>query len=144
MGIVLGSVTTQLLHESPCSVLLARAPRDQRFPATVTVAADGSAESVHAIQVAAEIARRLEKPLEAIVATGGGASIDLAVVHAALRAAGADAPLREDPDVPVDALTRIETDLLVVGSRGLHGMRSLGSVSERVAHEARCSVLVVR
>jgi nucleotide-binding universal stress UspA family protein len=32
----------------------------------------------------------------------------------------------------------------VVGSRGLQGMRSLGSVSERVAHEARCSVLVVR
>ena len=35
-------------------------------------------------------------------------------------------------------------DLLVVGSRGTHGAGSLGSVSERVAHEAPCSVLVVR
>ena len=38
----------------------------------------------------------------------------------------------------------IEADLLVVGSRGLHGMKALGSVSERVAHEAKCSVLIVR
>jgi nucleotide-binding universal stress UspA family protein len=36
------------------------------------------------------------------------------------------------------------SDLLVVGSRGLHGIRALGSVSERVAHKAPCSVLVVR
>jgi nucleotide-binding universal stress UspA family protein len=34
-------------------------------------------------------------------------------------------------------------DLIVVGSRGLHGIRALGSVSERVAHRAHCSVLVV-
>ena len=53
-------------------------------------------------------------------------------------------PLREDPDTPAEALTRLEPDLLVIGSRGLQGMRSLGSVSERVAHNARCSVLVVR
>jgi nucleotide-binding universal stress UspA family protein len=37
-----------------------------------------------------------------------------------------------------------DADLLVVGSRGLDGFRALGSVSERVAHEASCSVLVVR
>jgi nucleotide-binding universal stress UspA family protein len=35
-------------------------------------------------------------------------------------------------------------DPLAVGSRGLRGIRALGSVSERIAHEARCSVLVVR
>jgi nucleotide-binding universal stress UspA family protein len=35
-------------------------------------------------------------------------------------------------------------DLIVVGSRGLHGLKALGSVSERVAHQARSSVLVVR
>ncbi len=33
---------------------------------------------------------------------------------------------------------------IVVGSRGLRGLRALGSLSERIAHEARCSVLVVR
>jgi nucleotide-binding universal stress UspA family protein len=37
-----------------------------------------------------------------------------------------------------------EADLLVLGSRGLHGLRALGSISEQVAHRATCSVLVVR
>lgn len=47
---------------------------------------------------------------------------------------------------PVDALVAgaVRADLLVVGSRGLRGVRALGSVSERVAHQAPCSVLVVR
>jgi nucleotide-binding universal stress UspA family protein len=35
-------------------------------------------------------------------------------------------------------------DLVVVGSRGLRGLRALGSVSERVADGASCSTLVVR
>ena len=34
--------------------------------------------------------------------------------------------------------------LLVIGSRGVGRARTLGSVSERLAHEAPCSVLVVR
>jgi nucleotide-binding universal stress UspA family protein len=37
-----------------------------------------------------------------------------------------------------------EAALLVMGSRGLGGVRALGSVSERVSHEAPCSVLVAR
>jgi hypothetical protein len=47
---------------------------------------------------------------------------------------------------PVRAFVEAATpeDLIVVGSRGLHGPRALGSVSERVAHRAPCSVLVVR
>jgi nucleotide-binding universal stress UspA family protein len=34
-------------------------------------------------------------------------------------------------------------DLVVVGNRGLQGLKAIGSVSERVAHGARSSVLVV-
>jgi nucleotide-binding universal stress UspA family protein len=47
---------------------------------------------------------------------------------------------------PVETLVTASraADLLVVGSRGLHGVRALGSVSERVAHQATCSVLVAR
>jgi nucleotide-binding universal stress UspA family protein len=36
------------------------------------------------------------------------------------------------------------SDLLVVGSRGLRGVRALGSLGERPAQESRSSVLVVR
>jgi nucleotide-binding universal stress UspA family protein len=50
---------------------------------------------------------------------------------------------RESADEPVAALVAAaaDTDLLVVGSRGLHGLKALGSVSERVAHQAHSSVL---
>ena len=50
-----------------------------------------------------------------------------------------------DPAQPVAALVGRSraADLVVVGSRGLHGLRAIGSVSERVAHRAQCSVLVV-
>jgi nucleotide-binding universal stress UspA family protein len=50
------------------------------------------------------------------------------------------------PDDPVTALVAAaaDADLVVVGSRSLHGLGSLGSVSERVAHQARASVLIVR
>jgi nucleotide-binding universal stress UspA family protein len=50
------------------------------------------------------------------------------------------------PDEPVRVLTAAsaDADLLVLGSRGRHGFKSLGSVSERVAHRAACSTLIVR
>ena len=144
-GILLGSVATQLLHDAHCSVLMARTPNEDRFPATVMVAADGSTESAKAIRVAAEIAHRLGAELEAVVATGGPSPVDVGAVRSVLDAlGGGEVPLREDPQPPVEALTSVGPDLLVMGSRGLQGLRSLGSISERVAHEAECSVLVIR
>jgi len=66
--------------------------------------------------------------------------------------ADVEAARRIAPDVeelegkPVDELTVLSerADLVVVGSRGLKGLRALGSVSERVAHRAHSPVLVVR
>src|SRR5689334_21378147 len=143
-GILLGSVAAQLLHEAPCPVLMARGQAGDRFPARVAVGADGSEESARAVHTAAAIAKACGSELEAVVATGGGTPDPAAVRSALDAAAGPDTPLRMESDSPVDALSRLDPDLLVVGSRGLQGIRSLGSVSERVAHEARCSVLVVR
>ena len=51
---------------------------------------------------------------------------------------------------PVEAILRVaereEADLIVVGSRGLRGVKELflGSVSSAVMHHARCPVLIVR
>jgi nucleotide-binding universal stress UspA family protein len=116
-GILLGSTATELVHKAPCSVLVARKPLKD-FPASIVVGVDGSKESATADAVARAIAERFDAKLERYESV---------------------------PD-PVNALVNvaIEADLLVVGSRGLHGIRALGSVSERVAHEAACSVLVVR
>jgi len=138
--ILIGGVAGELLHRAPCSVLVARPPREpDGFPRSVVVGIDGSRESDAAFRVGERLAARFGMPLETIVSSRGK-GVDVAKVH--LRA-----PLARVVDVPpVDALVEAGRDaaLLVVGSRGLHGMQALGSVSERVAHRAGCSVLVVR
>ena len=138
-GIVLGGTATALLHDSPCSVLLARRPASlQQFPSSITVGVDGSLSSLRAFDAAQNLGDRLAVPLRTVVATGGRT-----VDFEGLRTLG---EVDWDEGKPVDALIAASraTDLLVVGSRGLHGLSALGSVSERVAHQAASSVLVVR
>ena len=139
IGIALRSVATHMLHEAPCSVLVARASRDDvHWPRSVVVGVDGSPESVAAVQTARRLAARLGATVREIAAEGGHVDLDAA------RAASPE--LDVVPGKPVDNLVVLSefADLVVVGSRGLTGLRALGSVSERVAHQARCPVLVVR
>jgi nucleotide-binding universal stress UspA family protein len=142
VGTLVGETTARLLHEVPMSVLVARAPFDPgRFPASIVAGTDGSPESLAALRLAAGLAEGSGGRL--IIVAAGSRARDAAD---ALR--GFDAPheLRVSPERAVDALVAEArwTDLLVVGSRGLGGAASLGSVSERVAHRADSSVLVVR
>jgi nucleotide-binding universal stress UspA family protein len=55
-------------------------------------------------------------------------------------------PDEVDPRTPVEALVDASrsADLVVVGSRGATGLAALGSVAERVSHQADCPVLIVR
>ena len=140
VGIAIGSVATTVLHSAPCSVLVARElPAHGELPRSIVVGLDGSEESVLAAAVAFRLGARLGVEVWPIAARGGK-DFDLARVNTI-----ATNVLVEE-GAPVDALIARATraDLLVVGSRGLHGARALGSVSERAAHKAPCSVLVVR
>jgi len=138
--IMLGGVAGEMLHSAPCSVLLARrSAGGDPFPARIVVGVDGSECSQIALAAAEALARRLSVPVEAVVATQGR-EVDLDAVRRLAPAA------REIVAHPAVGLVEAAAGagLLVVGSRGLHGIRALGSVSERVAHRASCSVLVVR
>ena len=138
-GLVLGSVATSLLRDVPCAVLVARPPSEpDRFPSRLVAGVDGSPEGDAAAALARHLAERHGARLRLVVA-GGGKNVDAAAV----RTSHPDAD--ETPEAPVNALLAAAdgADLLVVGSRGLHGVKALGSVSERVAHQAACSVLVV-
>ena len=139
-GIALGSVATHLLHEAPCAVLVARGNvLAGRWPRRVFVGIDGSEHSAQAYRVGAELSARLDADLHALVATHDR-GVDL------------DAARRIAPDAeeryarPLDLLSVVSghSDLIVVGSRGLRGVRAVGSLSERLAHETLSSVLVVR
>jgi nucleotide-binding universal stress UspA family protein len=138
-GFVVGSTATELIHKSSCSVLVARKAGGQ-FPTRIVVGVDGSPESAVAYTTARDLAERFAATLSPLVAHGGK-GVDERMVGMVV-----DQHREDSRDKPVDALVSVagEADLLVVGSRGLHGLRSLGSVSERVAHEAGCSVLIVR
>jgi nucleotide-binding universal stress UspA family protein len=140
VGIAIGSVATTVLHSAPCSVLIARErPALEGPPRSIVVGVDGSDESVLAAAVAFRLGERFGVDVWPIAARGGR-DFDVAVVNTV-----ATNVLVEEGD-PVGALIAgaVEADLLVVGSRGLRGAKALGSVSERVAHQAPCSVLVVR
>ena len=134
--IVIGGVVGELLHHAPCSVLVARPPRIIRelFPHRIVAGVDGSAESEAAVATARYLAGRFRAQLSVVTALRDrGLDIERARMSS---------PIEVEAD-PVHALTEIDADIVVVGSRGLHGVRALGSVSERVAHRAGCSVLVV-
>jgi nucleotide-binding universal stress UspA family protein len=119
LGILLGDTVTELLHDAACSTLVAR-PREDDVPWSprrIVVGTDGSA------------------PARAAVAAAEGVA----------RASGGNVEVVSDAPRPVETLLERSAgaDLLVLGSRGVRGLRTLGSVSEPVAHRARCSVLVV-
>jgi nucleotide-binding universal stress UspA family protein len=46
-------------------------------------------------------------------------------------------------DVILNAAKSTKAAIVVIGSRRLGGLRALGSVSRRVAHDAPCSVLLL-
>jgi nucleotide-binding universal stress UspA family protein len=138
-GIIAGSTATEVIHKAPCSVLVAR-PAGDGFPRRIVVGVDGSPESAAAYAVARRIADRFASELWPVAAQGGE-SLDRNEV-----AKVADHHRIDLPGEPVQALLAAcaDADLLIVGSRGLHGLKAWGSVSERVAHQASCSTLIVR
>jgi len=138
LGIMLGDTGTELLHDAACSVLLA-CPADEGAwqPRNIVVGLDSSSYAQAALRTADDLAGRLGGSVEVVSATDGE--------PIERDAAWTSRVQSWDPDGPVHALVeRSRTaDLVVVGSRGAHGIRAIGSVSERVAHQAHCTALVV-
>jgi nucleotide-binding universal stress UspA family protein len=139
-GIVGGSVATYTLHEAPSSVLIARPCEDpDRFPRSIVVGFDGSEGAIEALSVARLIAEETSATIR-VVASAGGNKLPLDPI----REHAPEAAIDNRPPVEALVAESEDADLLVVGSRGLHGLAAIGSVSERVAHQAKSSVLVVR
>jgi nucleotide-binding universal stress UspA family protein len=81
------------------------------------------------------------------IATGGAAVV--AEAAAAAAADGVAVQTHNEAGDPTDVLIRavkdVSADLLVVGNRGMTGLKRfmLGSVPNKIAHHAPCSLLIV-
>jgi nucleotide-binding universal stress UspA family protein len=138
-GLLLGSVAARMLRDATCSVLVARPARNaEAWPRTVVAGVDGSLESAAAFTVARSLAARFGGSVRAVASAKDQLDRDAA------RAIAPGLEEHGEPAVGVLVAAAEPADLIVVGSRGLQGLKALGSVSERIAHQASCSVLVVR
>lgn len=134
----LGSVATAMLHDAPCSVLIAGTR--EHADGEVVVGFDGSGAAHRALAAGRELSGRLSLKLRVVVATGdtdgpgpGWSREDL----------GAEIAVSEDPRTAVEALADASyaAMLLILGSRHLPAALALSSVSEQAAHRATCPVL---
>src|SRR5215213_6206274 len=160
---MLGSVARAVVSDAPCSVQIVRdAPGDRAHTLNsgrrVLLATDGSATSAAAVRAVAERpwpegsefrvvsveepwaikSRRLE-PQEAVT----GAEQMLTAIG--LRTSGVVLS-GNAKEVILEEARKSDADLIVLGSHGRRGFKRalLGSVSEAVAMNAHCSVVVVR
>ncbi len=162
-AIRIGRVAAHVLRSAPMSVLLGRESTGT-FPHRIECGIDGSDSSVHTAGLAAAIAAEAgaELRLQHVVPVfrGDNAEWTLAADEASppeiedavreARRLGVE-PVRamamgRPEHAIVETARRDDVDLVVVGHRGVSGMARvlLGSVSERVAQHASCSVLVAR
>jgi nucleotide-binding universal stress UspA family protein len=146
-----GSASSHALRHSPIPVLIARSGAVD-FPNGIMLATNGDEPSTQATALTAAIAKahasavtmvtidhvELRERRHALIEEAAELFRTLGVEPQIVKRTG-------DADEEIVAAARqLEPSLLVLGSGGKRGLRALGSVSEKVAHSAPCSVLVAR
>jgi nucleotide-binding universal stress UspA family protein len=163
---LLGSVAHSAARTSDCPVVIVPATSSHDPSGRIVVGTDGSPAATAAVMWAVDEADRRNAELVVVHAwdypysseLGSPEAFDLTRVDAALVLEDAVAKCRDRGRVPVDGRlvngapakaileASADAELVVVGSRGRGGFRSLlfGSVAHTVAAHAACPVVVVR
>lgn len=151
-GIMLGSTASQLAHRAERPLLVARRTVDARhFPQSILLATDGSPGSWAAARIATGLAKAERSELRLVYVPDGmhperyrEVLKQLTVIE---KATGSSPEVVDNPGHVAErigeAARAAQSSLIVIGRRGVGGLKALGSVSERVVHRAPCSVLVV-
>ncbi len=143
------------LESHPAALLLSRPlpSSETRFAEHVLVASDGLEGSDELIRVAARLARALGSNATMVHAIGSESHAHPHRIEQQAGelerqlAGGAGHQLCVEPGgaaaAILDVAGRVGPSLIIAGTRHLHGVQALGSVSRRVVHDAACSVLLV-
>jgi nucleotide-binding universal stress UspA family protein len=151
-GILGGNTATTAVHRSPVPVLVARRPPEGvEFLSRILLATDGTPESDLATDLTARLAARHGAHVGIVAAQDRALVAQMAVAKEAatiMAATGTEPVILDEPGSPhrvvATAADDMSASLVVTGSRGLSGVAAIRSASERIAHAAPCSVLVVR
>ncbi|HET6809996.1 MAG TPA: universal stress protein [Acidimicrobiales bacterium] len=113
----------------------------------VLVGTDGSPTAGRAVDRAVEVAVATGSALT-ILAVGGDDALETARTEAGRhRDSGVDIEARaaegDVADVLVEEAVRVQAGLMVVGSKGMTGIRRISSVPNKVSHHAPCHLLIV-
>jgi nucleotide-binding universal stress UspA family protein len=151
--LLIGGTPTKAAHLLPASVLVARRPPPRTvFGESMIVASDAFEDSTGLVHFATALALRHDATLTLLHAIHGESAVHptrlAAQVEYVTHALGDRARVRIEPgrahDLIVKTATIERATLVVLSSRRVGGLRAVGSVSERVVHDAPCSVLVMR
>jgi nucleotide-binding universal stress UspA family protein len=151
--LLVGGTATSAAHRLLASVLIARRPpAGSGFGERIMVASDAREYSDELVEFAVSLARQRDASLMLLHVAHGASSHHptriASQVNRVTSTLGDHAHVRIEPGRPLEVIVRTAASdrcsLLVMSSRSVGGLRALGSVSERVVHDAPCSVLVVR
>ena len=150
-GLWFGSVTERAIRSLSSPLLVARPAAAARFGERVLVASDGLRGSDELVAFANRVANEAGSALTLVHALGRRsisrrARIDVQVET--LQPTGIEgepAVIKEGSaeDTIIASSERLAASLVVMCSRRRSGLSVLGSVSRRVVHHSRCSVLLV-
>ncbi len=151
--LLFGGTATLAAHVLPASLLIARRPpAGSAFGERIVVGSDALEHSDELVDFATELALERSGSLVLLHAAGAESAHQPARIAGQVERVctrlGDQASVRIEPGRAHELIGRVAAEerasLIVVSSRRVGGLRALGSVSERIAHNARCSVLVVR
>jgi nucleotide-binding universal stress UspA family protein len=148
----LGGAAGAALYHCAAPVLVARpAPGPGGFPRRVLLATDGTPAMDETITIASALARRHRADVVLLHVGTGSHAIRHGLAEQAtelLETTGSEpVTLQLDGHAParvVETARELASTLIITGNDLRTGIRALGSVSERIAATAPCSVLVVR
>lgn len=150
-GVKLGSTAGRLAQHAEVPLLVARRTIEaDNFPQSVLLATDGSDGSLAPARVATRLAKRRGSALRLVYVPDGRRAERYREVlkqQALIELITGSSPkIAEDSGHVADRICEeakgYRASMVVIGRRGLGGVKALGSVSERVLQRAQCSVLV--